>query len=68
MNAKNKGLLALLLCLPAQLQAQYGAPDGEWHTWGGDHGFTRYTALEQINHQNADQLQVAWRWQALPLG
>ena len=68
MNAKNKGLLALLLYLPAQLQAQYGAPDGEWHTWGGDHGFTRYTALEQINHQNADQLQIAWRWQALPLG
>lgn len=58
----------LLLFLPLSLQAQYGAPDGQWHTWGGDHGFTRYTALDQINRQNAAQLQVAWRWQALPLG
>lgn len=48
--------------------AQYGAPDGEWHTWGGDHGFTRYTALSQINAGNVGQLELAWRWQALPLG
>lgn len=64
---KRLGLM-LLCCLPSPLLAQYGAPDGQWHTWGGDHGFTRYTALDQINAQNAAQLQVAWRWQALPLG
>lgn len=48
--------------------AQYGAPDGEWHTWGGDHGFTRYSALSQIDANNAADLQIAWRWRALPLG
>jgi glucose dehydrogenase len=64
--------LALGLCLmlfsPRDSLAQYGAPDGEWHTWGGDHGFTRYSALTQINADNVGDLQVAWRWQALPLG
>lgn len=68
MNNNYKGLITLLLCLPVQLLAQYGAPDGQWHTWGGDHGFTRFTALDQINHDNVGQLEVAWRWQALPLG
>ena len=48
--------------------AQYGAPDGEWHTWGGDHGFTRYSALSQIDAGNVTELEVAWRWRALPLG
>ncbi|HDZ10152.1 PQQ-binding-like beta-propeller repeat protein [Pseudohongiella sp.] len=56
----------VLISVPAL--SQYGAPDGEWHTWGGDHGFTRYSALEQINTTNAADLQVAWRWRALPLG
>jgi glucose dehydrogenase len=64
-----KTLMSLLvIMLASNLQAQYGAPDGEWHTWGGDHGFTRYTALDQINADNVQQLQVVWRWQALPLG
>lgn len=48
--------------------AQYGAPDGEWHTWGGDHGFTRYSALDQISRENVSDLQAVWRWRALPLG
>ncbi|ALO47263.1 PQQ-binding-like beta-propeller repeat protein [Pseudohongiella spirulinae] len=59
----------LLLLLMSQTgMAQYGAPDGEWHTWGGDHGFTRYSALDQITAQNAQTLEIAWRWRALPLG
>lgn len=66
---RTKSLVSLLMItLAGHLQAQYGAPDGEWHTWGGDHGFTRYTALDQINASNVEQLQVVWRWQALPLG
>jgi quinoprotein glucose dehydrogenase len=27
---------------------------------------TRYSALDQINATNARNLQLAWRWQALP--
>lgn len=49
-------------------RAQYGAPDGEWHTWGGDHGFTRYSNLSQIDASNVHDLQLVWRWRALPLG
>jgi quinoprotein glucose dehydrogenase len=37
---------------------------GEWITWGGDLGNKRYSALDQINRDNASQLQVTWRWQA----
>lgn len=69
MTVISKRLAAVVvICLPMQLPAQYGAPDGQWHTWGGDHGFTRYTALDQINRDNVAQLELAWRWQALPLG
>ena len=54
----------VLILLSASAVAQYGAPNGEWHTWGGDHGFTRYSALDQINRDNVDQLEVVWRWSA----
>ncbi|MBC53178.1 MAG: pyrroloquinoline quinone-dependent dehydrogenase [Gammaproteobacteria bacterium] len=58
----------LLAFCPAPAISQYGAPDGEWHTWGGDHGFTRYSALDQIDVNNVGDLEIAWRWRALPLG
>lgn len=61
--------VAVLVALaPVPAMSQYGAPDGEWHTWGGDHGFTRYSALDQIDAGNAGDLEIAWRWRALPLG
>ena len=43
-----------LASLPAF--AQSGAKDGEWRTYGGDLGNTRYSPLDQIN---ADELQQA---------
>ena len=52
---------ALLLCAGAA-QAQYGAADGEWRHHGGDDGFTRYTALDQIDGSNFGRLEPAWRW------
>lgn len=61
-------VLALCSFFSCVAVAQYGAANGEWHTWGGDHGFTRYSALDQINVANVSDLQVVWRWQALPLG
>ena len=42
--------------------AQQGAPDGAWPAYGGDAGSTKYAALDQINADNVDQLQVAWQW------
>ena len=42
--------------------AQDGAPDGEWPTYGGDAGSTKYAALDQIDASNVDRVQVVWRW------
>lgn len=64
MKIKFLVLSTMITLAEQQLHAQYSAPAGEWHTWGGDHGFTRYTALDQINADNVKQLQVVWRWKA----
>jgi quinoprotein glucose dehydrogenase len=58
------GALALVaaVVLPAAAQAQHGAVNGEWRTYGGDPGHTRYSPLDQINASNAGDLEVEWRW------
>ncbi len=56
------------LCALAPLQAQSGAKNGEWPTYGGDLGNTRYSALNQINASNFDKLQIAWRFTTANLG
>jgi quinoprotein glucose dehydrogenase len=43
------------------------AQTGEWLTWGGDAGNTRYSPLDQIDKSNVSQLRVIGRWQAEPL-
>ncbi|HBY00843.1 MAG TPA: hypothetical protein DEG93_10850, partial [Gammaproteobacteria bacterium] len=48
--------------------AQYGAPDGQWPTYGGDLGHTRYSALDQIDASNFSDLEVAWRFKTDNLG
>jgi quinoprotein glucose dehydrogenase len=59
-------------------RAQKGTQKGEWRTYGGDLGSTRYAPLDQINAANFNTLQVAWRlgsqsfgpeynWQTTPL-
>lgn len=50
------------------LAAQQGAPDGEWPTYGGDLGNTRYSALDQINGDNFSSLEIAWRFDTANLG
>jgi quinoprotein glucose dehydrogenase len=49
----------LSICLT--VSAQTGATRGEWRTYGGDLGNTRYSALDQINASNFNRLQIAWR-------
>ncbi len=54
---------AVILGVTAGLaSAQTGAPDGEWRTYGGDQGHTKYAPLDQIAKDNVQTLQVAWRW------
>jgi quinoprotein glucose dehydrogenase len=45
-----------------------GNKPGEWRYWAADAWSTRYSSLDQINAQNFDSLQVAWRWNAGEFG
>ena len=58
----------VLLATGAPLRAQTGAPGGEWPTYGGDLGHTRYAGLDQIDAGNFDELEVAWRFKTDNLG
>ncbi len=50
------------------VHAQSGAKNGEWPTYGGDTGNTRYSPLDQINAGNFNRLQVAWKFKTDNLG
>src|SRR5215813_1727800 len=45
----------------AVIQSQRRSPAGEWRYFGGDHAFTRYSPLDQINRNNVKNLKIAWR-------
>ena len=36
--------------------------DGEWRSYGGDAGSTKYSPLDQITRDNVGDLRIAWRW------
>ena len=56
-------VVALVAAGPAA--AQHGAPaNGEWPTYGGDLGSTKYAPLDQIDRENFGDLEIAWRWQS----
>jgi len=48
--------------------AQRGAAGGEWNTYGGDLGHTRYAPLDQIDASNFNRLEIAWRFKTDSLG
>ena len=39
----------------------------EWPHHGGDHFSSKYAPFDEINADNFEQLQVAWRWQSADL-
>ncbi len=61
-HARRAGLLAAMVTLAAagSVLAQQGV-SGEWRVHGGDAGFTRYAALDQIDAANVGELRIAWR-------
>jgi quinoprotein glucose dehydrogenase len=61
-------MLVVLLLSLIDVHAQNGAVNGEWRTYGGDLGSTRYAPLDQINAGNFSKLQVAWRFKTEILG
>ena len=54
--------------LPSVALCQLGAPGGEWPTYGGDLGHTRYSGLDQIDSSNFSELEVAWTFDAANFG
>ncbi len=62
--------VAVGLCFWAttSVSAQYGAENGEWRTWAGDLGSTRYAPLDQIDGDNFEDLEVAWRFKTENFG
>ncbi len=50
--------------VPSVTSAQQGAAGGEWRSYGGDTGSTKYSPLAQITAQNVGDLEVAWRWES----
>ena len=38
--------------------------NGEWRSYGGDEGSTRYSPLDQINRDNVKDLKIAWTWKS----
>ena len=61
-------LIVLISILPAALAAQQGTANGEWRTYAGDLGATRYAPLDQITAANFNSLEVAWRFRTENLG
>src|SRR3984885_4019764 len=60
----------LIACVIAALPAlaQTGAKNGEWRSYGGDTGNTRYSPLDQINASNFNKLEPAWHFKTENLG
>jgi quinoprotein glucose dehydrogenase len=60
--------VSLSVIATAVVAGQHGAAKGEWRSWGGDTGNTRYSALDQINGDNFNNLTVAWHFKTDNLG
>ena len=59
------GLVASFFVLsPIPAVGQYGATNGEWRSYGGDLGSTKFSPLDQIDAANFDDLRLAWRWKS----
>jgi quinoprotein glucose dehydrogenase len=62
------GVACVICCAAVTVIGQSGATNGEWRSYGGDLGHTRYSPLDQINATNFSKLEVAWRFKTDSLG
>ena len=53
--------LVALVTTVAPAGAQYGATNGEWSSYAGDNGGTKYSPLDQIDAGNFSSLEIVWR-------
>src|SRR5580704_4767842 len=59
---------AVVIAATLPTLAQSGTKNGEWRSYAGDLGSTRYAPLDQINASNFSKLEVAWRFGTSSLG
>ena len=59
---------AAAITMVAALAGQAGTGNGEWPTYGGDLGNTRYAPLDQVTAANFNTLEIAWRFKVDNLG
>jgi len=57
-----------LLALGSASAVENGTVNGEWSTYGGDLANTKYAPLSQIDADNFDDLEIAWRFKTDALG
>jgi quinoprotein glucose dehydrogenase len=55
-------LLAALVLAGPPGAAQHGVTGGEWRSYAGDNGSTRFAPYDQITRDNFKDLQIAWSW------
>ena len=61
-------VVVALASLSVGVAGQTGTKNGEWPTYGGDLGNTKYAPLDQITAANFNSLEVAWRFKTDNLG
>src|SRR6266850_2433521 len=61
-------LVVVFAAANGRLSGQTSAPTREWRTWGGELANTKYSPLDQINKDNFNKLEVAWRFKTDALG
>ena len=59
------GLLGAVLLGAAPALAQRGAAGGEWRSYAGEAGGTKYSPLDQVHAGNLQDLHIAWRWRSV---
>ena len=59
-------MVGLAVALPASPAfGQRGAQNGDWRSYGGDAGSTKYSSLDTIDETNVRNLEVVWRWESV---
>ena len=57
------GILGMAIASIAS--AQNGTGGGDWRSYAGDMGSTKYSPLSQINADNFKDLEVVWEWESI---
>jgi quinoprotein glucose dehydrogenase len=64
-NSITTWIFVLATVVTSIATAQQGATGGQWPTYGGDKGSTKYSPLDQITADNFGDLEIAWKWDSI---